>query len=63
MNLLLHVYPFSRNSNDSTSFKTLNAALFALVMAVALAASPTQAANSLLNTNFDANNGNVVPTD
>ena len=54
MNPLLCVYPFSRNSNDGTRFKTVNAALFALVTAVALAASPAQADNRLVNPGFES---------
>ena len=40
-----------------------HAALLALVTAVALRAGPAQAANLLLNASFEANNGQVIPTD
>ena len=53
MNLLRQVYSFSRNSNNSISFKTMNSALLALVAAVALTASPAQAANLLVDSGFD----------
>ena len=59
MNPLPSVYPFSRNSNDRTCFKTVNSALFALVAAVALAASPAQAANLLVNQGFETPPGNA----
>ena len=61
MNPLPRIYPFSRNSNDGTSFKTVNAALLALVAAVALAASPAQAANLLVNPSFENNSGHNIP--
>jgi hypothetical protein len=54
MNPLLRVYPFSRNSNDSTSFNTVNAALLVLAAAVVLAASPAQASNLLVNPGFES---------
>jgi hypothetical protein len=65
MNLLRRVYSFTWNSSDYTSLKTLNTALFALVTAMALAASPTQAANLLVNADFETPPGNaqVVATD
>jgi hypothetical protein len=53
MNPLLPICPFSPNSNDNTSLKAINSALLALVVAVALAASPAQAANLLANPGFD----------
>src|ERR1035437_5339174 len=64
MNPLLRVYSFSPNSNDGASFKTVNSALLALVVAVALAASPVQAANLLLNPGFETPpvNAQVVAT-
>ena len=62
MNPLTCIYPRSRNSNNSTSFKTVNAALLALAAAVVLAAGPAQAQNLLVNPGFEANSGQVVPT-
>jgi hypothetical protein len=59
MNPLPQVYSFSRKSNDGTSFKTVNAALLALVAAVALPASPAQAANLLVNPSFETPPGNA----
>src|ERR1035437_4177840 len=53
MNPLRQVYSFSRNSNNSTSFKTVNSTLLALVAAVALAASTAQADSHLANPGFD----------
>ena len=61
MNPLLRVYPFSRNSNDSTCFKTVHAAFLVLAAAVVLAASPAQAGNLLVNPGFEtAPSGQVV---
>src|ERR1035441_7792859 len=63
MNPLLRVYPFSRNSNDSTNFKTVRSALLALAAALLLAASPAQASNLLVNPDFETPpNGQHVPT-
>jgi hypothetical protein len=61
MNTPPGIYPFSRNSNDSTSLKAVNSALLALVAAVALAASPAQAANLLANPSFENNSGHSIP--
>src|ERR1035438_23387 len=61
MNPLPPIYPLSRNSTDSTSFKTVNSALLALTAAVALSASPAQAANLLVNPSFEQNSGHAVP--
>jgi hypothetical protein len=54
MNPLPCIYPCSRNSNNSTSFKTVNAALLVLAAAVVLAASPAQASNLLVNPGFES---------
>src|ERR1035441_5061045 len=61
MNPLPPIYPLSRNSTDSTSFKTVNSALLALAAAVALSPSPAQAANLLVNPSFEQNSGHAVP--
>ena len=63
MNPLLRIYPFSRNLNDSASFKTVSSALLALAAAVALTASPAQAANLLANPSFEQNSGHTIPVD
>jgi hypothetical protein len=61
MNPLLQSYPFSRNSNRTTTLKAANSALLTLVVAVALAASPAQAANLLANPSFENNSGHTIP--
>src|ERR1017187_9380539 len=68
MNPLPLIHPFSRNSNGSTSFKTvncaMNSALLALAAAAVLAAGPAQAANLLVNPGFESPpSGQVVATD
>src|ERR1035438_3040533 len=62
MNPLPHIYPFSQNSNGCNSFKIVNSALLALAAAVALSASPAQAANLLVNPSFEQNSGRNVPS-
>ena len=48
MNPMPRIHPCSRNSNNRTSIKAVNAKLLAVVAAVALAASSAQAANLLV---------------
>src|ERR1035441_9088661 len=61
MNLLLRIYPCSRNSNDSASLKTARSAL--LAAALLLTAGPAQASNLLVNSDFEtAPSGQTVPT-
>jgi hypothetical protein len=59
MNPLPRVYSFYRKSNDGTGFKTVNTALLTLVAALAIAASPAQAANLLVNPGFETPPGNA----
>ena len=62
MNTSPRIYPFSRNSNDSAGFKTVNSTLLALVAAVALMPSPAQAANLLGNPSFERNSAPCHPS-
>jgi hypothetical protein len=62
MNPLPRIYPFSRKSNDSISFKTAGFPLCAVAAAFLLAASPAQAANLLVNPSFENNSGHNIPT-
>jgi hypothetical protein len=61
MNTSPRIYHFSRNSNDSASFKTMRRALLLLSAALALASSPAQAANLLANPGFEDNSGHLIP--
>jgi hypothetical protein len=61
MNPMPRIHPCSRNSNHRSSIKAVNATLLAVVVAVALAASPAQAANLLVNPSFENNSGHNIP--
>ncbi len=56
-------YPFSRNSIDRNSFRSVGTALLTLAAALLLPAGPAQAANLLVNPDFETPpNGQHVPT-
>lgn len=55
------IYPFSWNSIDRNSFRSVSTALLLVAAALLLTAKPAQAANLLANPSFESNSGQMLP--